>query len=215
MFDGRQKGRSGSKKRPETLDREERKALLDTPSNTTTTGIRARAILTLMARNGLRISEVCNLKIKDVRLGSKQPYLRVVEGKGGKDRRAWLSPATADLLDYWLEMRPKGSQNLWPALRPSSSTYGGKKDTKKGGAIGKRTVYGMVRRYCRKAGISWKVHPHTLRHTTATLALDAGMTVKQVQEMMGHADGSTTLGYTHVTGRQMSDAMRRLEEQEE
>lgn len=215
MFDRQQKGRAGSKKRPETLDREERKALLDAPSNTTMTGVRARAMLRLMAHNGLRISEVCALKVKDVRLGSKQPYLRVVEGKGGKDRRAWLQPKTADLLDYWMELRPKGTQNLWPALRPSASTYGGKKDTKKGQPIKPRTVYDMVRRYADKAGISWQIHPHTLRHTTATLALDAGMTVRQVQELMGHADGSTTLGYTHVTGSQMSDAMKKLEDQEE
>lgn len=205
----------GSTKRPKTLDREERRDLLDAPSNTTTTGIRARAILALMAINGLRISEVCKLKVRDLRLGSNHPYLRVIEGKGKKDRRAWLSPKTAELLDYWLEMRPKGTQNLWPALRPSPSAFGGKKDTKKGQPIGARTVYGMVRRYAEKAGISWQIHPHTLRHTTATLALDAGMTVREVQEMMGHADGATTLGYTHVTGRQMSDAMRKLEEGEE
>lgn len=193
---------------PDVIGSDERERLLSAPPAASMMGVRARAILGLMARNGLRVSEVCGLVLTDLRLSVDDPYVRVI-GKGDKERRAFVGPGTISVLQEWLKMRPKvPGRALFPVLR---SGRRGKGVSKVGRPISRQTIYAMVRRYAAKAGIERSIHPHTLRHTAATLALRSGENLRRVQEMLGHAHVSQTQVYTHLAGGELADMAKRLD----
>jgi len=205
-------GKEGRKlKRIRLLDvigTNEREALLNAPSPTSMLGIRARAILGLMARNGLRVSEVCALTTTDLRLDVDDPYVRVI-GKGDKERRAFVGPGMKEALRDWLRMRPKNIRGkaLFPVVRSGRRGQG---VSKVGRAISRQTVGAMVKHFAAKAGIR-SIHPHTLRHTFATLALRDGENLRRVQEALGHAHVSQTQIYTHLAGGELADMAQRLD----
>lgn len=168
---------------PKVLTDEELRALLAIPSRRYPTGRRNRALLAMMgATTCLRVSEALALKLRDVNLAEGK--VNVWRGKGKRDRTAYLSDAQVEALRGWLEVRPKGAATLFCTLagRPLSTSY----------------VRQMVARLAERAGIEWRVHPHSLRHTGASQMLRGGFTLAEVQKTLGHSNVSTTSVYLHV-----------------
>jgi len=179
------------KRLPSFLSIEEVKQLLEAPDLSTPKGQRDRALLELLYASGLRVSELAGLNLEQVDLDSRETRVR---GKGSKERVVLMGKPAAGALATYLG---QGRQELL-----------GKKDThaffinRYGERITGRTVQRMLGKYARLAGISKRVHPHMLRHTFATHLLDGGADLRVVQELLGHANLSSTQIYTHVTRSQ-------------
>jgi integrase/recombinase XerC len=142
---------------------------------------RDTAILELLYASGLRVSELTGLDRDDMDL--KERTVRVL-GKGRKERIVPFGSKAARALEIWLGARGEQPGPLFLASR--------------GGRMNPRTVYGLVRGSARRAGITRKVSPHTLRHSFATHLLDGGADLRAIQELLGHSRLSTTQRYTHV-----------------
>src|SRR5918996_677700 len=153
-----------------------------------------RTLLLTLYGAGLRRSEVCHLKVRDI--DSQRMVLRVDQGKGGRDRDIPLSPTLlAALREYYRWMRPQtylfpGTRNGWRADAPITS----------------KVIWDAVRLATRKAGIDTRVTPHTLRHSYATHLLEAGTDLRTIQLLLGHADLSHTTVYLHLSRRHLHAA---------
>ena len=165
------------RKLPLILSREEVKALLEAPGK-----LRHRALLATLYGCGLRVSEVTQLKVSDI--GSARKVVRVRQGKGRKDRQTLLPARLLEVLRcYWRSQRP--TDWLFPsadATRP----------------ISPKAVFLACRNAARKAGLSKPVHPHSLRHAFATHLLEAGVNLRTIQILLGHANLETTARYLQV-----------------
>ena len=176
------------KKIPDVLSVPEVEALLGACDLYQTQGIRDRAILELMYATGLRVSEAVNLKIQDVNL--EVGFLRCI-GKGSKERIVPLGKeAIAALKRYLEKVRPKLAKDA-----PGDSILF---LSRLGKRISRQSLWKLIKRYARKARIKKEIRPHTLRHSFATHLLSRGADLRSLQEMLGHADISTTQIYTHV-----------------
>ena len=159
-----------------------------------------RTLLLTLYGAGLRRSEACQLKVRDI--DSQRMVLRVEQGKGGRDREIPLSPTLlAALREYYRWMRPKaylfpGTRNGWRADAPITS----------------KVIWQAVRLAARKAGIDKRVTPHTLRHSYATHLLEAGADLRTIQLLLGHADLSHTTVYLHLSRRHLHAAPIPLEQ---
>ena len=142
---------------------------------------RDTAILELLYASGLRVSELTGLDLDDIDHGERT--VRVL-GKGRKERIVPFGSKAARALERWIGARGDRPGPLFVASR--------------GGRMNPRTVYGLVRGSARRAGITRKVSPHTLRHSFATHLLDGGADLRAIQELLGHSRLSTTQRYTHV-----------------
>jgi site-specific recombinase XerD len=171
--------RAGSIRRlPRALTPEDRRWLLAQPNPRWPTGCRNRALLGVMIYGGLRCAEALALRPRDVDLASADPQIRVVKGKGGKDRNI---PVMRDLEPLLLE---------WRARRPPGRTFF---TTRDGKPIDTRYARRMVSRYAAKAGIDERVHPHMLRVTAATIwHNEKGCSSREVQQLLGHERLATT-----------------------
>ena len=147
----------------------------------TRNGARDTAVLELLYASGLRVSELTGLDLDDV--DTSERTVRVL-GKGRKERVVPFGSKAARALDAWLATRGDRPGPLFLASR--------------GGRMNPRSVYGLVRGSARRAGITRKVSPHTLRHSFATHLLDGGADLRVIQELLGHSRLSTTQRYTHV-----------------
>jgi integrase/recombinase XerD len=158
-----------------------------------------RTLLLTLYGAGLRRSELCRLKVRDI--DSARMVLRVEQGKGGRDRDVPLSPTLlAALREYYRWMRPQtylfpGTRNGWRADAPITA----------------RVIWEAVRLATRKAGIDKPVTPHTLRHSYATHLLEAGADLRTIQLLLGHADLSHTTVYLHLSRRHLQAAPNPLE----
>src|SRR5674536_73729 len=139
------------KKLPVILEPEEAQNLLKQPNKRYPTGLRNKAMLSLMLHCGLRVSEVVNLRPGSINLTKGK--LRVENGKGNKDRDLAIPEYLVDLLDSWRKKRPESNFFF---------------STLKGEKLLIRYLQQMVKRYAQKAGLSEKISPHSLRHTYAT-----------------------------------------------
>ena len=171
---------------PEFLTVDDARRLVESPDLSQPQGQRDRALLELLYASGLRVSELVNTDVEQVNLATNE--IRVW-GKGSKERIVLIGTPAARALDTYIH---QGRREL----------LGGKKNnalfvSRYGGRLPARTVQKILTKYARK--IDKKVHPHVLRHTFATHLLDGGADLKVVQELLGHADLSSTQIYTHVT----------------
>ena len=172
---------------PDTLSREEVFSLLEAPDATHRLYWRDRAILEVLYGSGLRVSELAGLGLTDADPGEG---VLLVFGKGSKERLVPLGGAASRALDRYLrEVRPtlekgKGRGRIFLNAR--------------GTPISRTAVWTLVKKAARRAGIEKDVSPHTLRHSFATHLLEGGADLAAVQELLGHADISTTQIYTHV-----------------
>jgi integrase/recombinase XerD len=183
-----------SKKLPQVLNYSEVKRLLITPRGDAPAARRDRALLEVMYACGLRASETINLELSDVDL--RQGFLRA-RGKGSKERLVPLGrQAIAALNAYLRDGRPK-----LVGERPEPKLF----VNFRGGPLTRQGLYKIVQRHARTAGLAGRMSPHTLRHSFATHLLAGGCDLRAVQEMLGHADISTTQMYTHLSGEQLKD----------
>ena len=181
---------------PAVLDYREIEQLLKAPVLTTKLGLRDRAVLELMYASGLRISEVANLKLGELNMAAG--FLRTT-GKGSKERIVPVGKTAVDWLDRYLgEARPGLGRDNRAQPEVFLSTRGRRLSTK--------TIWHLVKKYARVAGIDKNIKPHTLRHSFATHLLNNGGDLRVIQEMLGHADIATTQIYTHVDQVRLKDA---------
>ena len=179
---------------PKVLTRGEIGKLLAQPKGTDPSALRDRALLELMYACGLRASEAIGLELMDV--DTDDGVLRA-RGKGSKERVVPIGQAAIGALRPYLERgRPalvKGSAepHLFVNFR--------------GGGLTRQGLYKIVRRHALTAGLADRMSPHTLRHTFATHLLAGGCDLRSVQEMLGHADVSTTQLYTHLSSERLKD----------
>lgn len=160
--------------------------------------LRDAAMLEVLYATGARVSELVGLDVDDVDL--ERRTVRVM-GKGQKERVVpFGAPAAAALVD-WLQ---RGRPELIVDGRSGAALYLGTR----GGRIGSRQIYEMVRRELGDSPGSGPAGPHTLRHTAATHLLDGGADLRAVQELLGHADLGTTQIYTHVSLERVREAYR-------
>ena len=183
-----------SRKLPHVLTRGEIERLLAQPSGTDPNALRDRALLELMYACGLRASEAIGLDSDDV--DTDERVLRA-RGKGSKERIVPIGQAAARAVRIYLE---RGR----PALvkgRPETRLF----VNFRGGPLTRQGLYKIVRRHATSAGLADRMSPHTLRHTFATHLLAGGCDLRSVQEMLGHADVSTTQLYTHLSSERLKD----------
>ena len=183
-----------SRKLPQVLTRAEIEKLLDQPRGTEPAALRDRALLELMYACGLRASEAIGLELMDV--DAQEGVLRA-RGKGSKERVVPIGQAALKALRIYLE---RGR----PALvrgTPEAHLF----VNFRGGSLTRQGLYKIVRRHAITAGLADRMSPHTLRHTFATHLLAGGCDLRSVQEMLGHADVSTTQLYTHLSSERLKD----------
>lgn len=176
------------KRIPDALSFQEVEDLLKGPSLRQTQGVRDRAILEVMYATGMRVSEAVNLKLTDVNLDAG--FARCI-GKGSKERIVPLGKqAIAALRRYLEEARPK----LLKKSQAETILF----LSRLGKRVSRQSFWKIIKAYARKARIKKNIRPHTLRHSFATHLLEGGADLRSVQEMLGHADISTTQIYTHI-----------------
>ena len=184
----------------EPLDQSEVEALLKACSRRAPTGIRNAALIVLLWRGGLRISEALGLFPKD--LDPVKGTIRVLRGKGGKSRLIGLDPGAWSILQRWLDKRAdlkiNGRRRVFCTLdgSPLHDAY----------------VRNMLKRLAQKAGIEKRVHPHGLRHTHACELRHEGVDIGIISRQLGHSSTATTARYLdHIAPEAVIDVMRARE----
>jgi integrase/recombinase XerD len=173
---------------PDTLRYDEVEALLGAPKTDTKLGLRDKAMLELMYASGLRVSEVARLKINDI--NTEAGFLRTT-GKGNKERIVPIGKTALEWIErYRVEVRE--------AMGDAATRHGELILSSRGKPISRKTIWVIIKKYARQAGITTHITPHTLRHSFATHLLENGGDLRVIQEMLGHADISTTQIYTHI-----------------
>jgi integrase/recombinase XerD len=176
------------KKLPHVLSLREVELLLFSPDGSTPAGLRDRAMFEVLYATGIRVSELVGLSLQDVNLDAG--FIRCL-GKGNKERIVPLgSVAIRALRDYLSQGRSRFLRSK--DVRAVFVNHHGRPLTRQG-------FWKLLKKCAREAGISRDITPHTLRHSFATHLLENGADLRAVQEMLGHADISTTQIYTHVT----------------
>ena len=174
---------------PKVLSEEQITTLLNTPDTAEALGLRDRTMLELMYASGLRVSEIVSLKT--VALGLNEGVVRVVNGKGGKER---LVPFGAQAGD-WLRRYLQEARTVLLEGKTCQEVFVGRHT---GSGLTRQAFWSIIKRYAQLADIKVPLSPHTLRHAFATHLLNHGADLRVVQLLLGHADISTTQIYTHV-----------------
>jgi len=178
---------------PEYLTINEVDRLINTCTSNNKYEIRNKAILELIYSTGLRVSEISNLKIKNINIIEKS--VRII-GKGNKERLVPIGNQAKELLNKYLKkarpiLQSKNSSNDYVFLNSA------------GNRISRISIWKMIKKYAMKAGINKNISPHTLRHSFATHLLNNGADLRSVQELLGHSDISTTQIYTHLNYKKL------------
>ena len=174
---------------PKTLSEDQVTSLLNAPNIETSLGLRDRTMLELMYASGLRVSEIVSLKT--VALGLNEGVVRIVNGKGGKER---LVPFGGEA-GQWLRRYLADARTPLLEGKTSDAVFIGRHT---GSALTRQAFWALIKRYALQASIPVALSPHTLRHAFATHLLNHGADLRVVQLLLGHADISTTQIYTHV-----------------
>lgn len=175
---------------PKAISPQAVEQLLEAPDTTTPLGVRDRTILELMYATGLRISELVNLKLSDMHL--TMGFIQTM-GKGEKERIIPLGEIASQWLDHYLDSARVYLQDQ--SAETSEYVF----LNSRGKGLSRQGVWKKVKQLALEAGIDQNVTPHTLRHSFATHLLENGADLRMVQELLGHADISTTQIYTHIT----------------
>ncbi|MBU2493833.1 MAG: site-specific tyrosine recombinase XerD [Bacteroidetes bacterium] len=177
-----------SRKLPAVLSVNEIDKILDLPDINNKLGLRDKAVLEILYSSGLRVSELINLKISDLFFNDE--VIRVL-GKGSKQR---IVPIGSSAIKWCREYLMKSRIYLENKSKSRNFVFLNSRGTK----LSRMGVWKIVDNYTKEAGIEKEVHPHTFRHSFATHLLEGGADLRAVQEMLGHADISTTQIYTHI-----------------
>jgi site-specific recombinase XerD len=179
---------------PTVLSQEEVARLINAAGN-----LYRRTLLTTLYGTGMRRAELARLKLSDI--DSQRMIIRVVAGKGGKDRDLPLSPALLEALrEYWRWRKPK--TYLFPS-----------RDPRRGPSqpISEKSVWIAGHEAARRAGLHKHITPHTLRHSWATHLLEAGTDLRTIQVLLGHGDLETTAQYLHLSQRHLQAVINPLD----
>jgi integrase/recombinase XerD len=177
-----------SKNLPVVLTVDEINSIIDLPDTSNKLGLRDKSLLELLYACGTRVTEIINLKISD--LFFKEEIIRVF-GKGSKERVVPIgSSAIHWVEEYLLKSRPL----LEKKLKSENIVFLNSRGMK----LSRMGVWKIINRYTTQSGVKREVHPHTFRHSFATHLLEGGADLRAVQEMLAHADISTTQIYTHI-----------------
>ncbi|ALS38002.1 site-specific tyrosine recombinase XerD [Enterococcus rotai] len=187
-----------AQKLPSTLSVEEVTLLIETPDTSKPLGIRNRTILEVMYATGLRVSELVDLKIGDLHLSIG--LLQTI-GKGDKERIIPLG-------DYAIKWIEKYLEEARPVLIKKNQNETHLFVNHHGRPLSRQGVWKNLNQIVVAAGIHKNITPHTLRHSFATHLLENGADLRIVQELLGHADISTTQIYTHITKQRMADVYK-------
>lgn len=171
---------------PNYLNYNDLEKLLNFPDTTKKEGLRDALILELLYSSGCRVSELANIKVKDINFEERKI---IILGKGNKERFVFYGSKCEDLLKKYLKEEVK--EYLLT--------------NKHGNRLNERTIRKIVDETSRKAGLEIHVTPHTLRHTYATHLLNEGADLKSVGELLGHESLSTTQIYTHVSNERLRE----------
>lgn len=174
---------------PRFLNQTEIEQLLATPDTSTETGLRDRALLELMYACGLRVSEAANVRIHDIDLDAG---ILTTTGKGSKTRRIPVGSSAVEWVKSYQALRQKKENIEIDRLFVTSA----------GRPIDRQYIHKLIAEYAAKCGLEG-VSPHTLRHSFATHLVQNNADIRSVQQMLGHADISTTQIYTHITSAQL------------
>jgi integrase/recombinase XerC len=209
-------------KLPAHLEIEEMNRLLEMPDVSTPLGRRDRAMFELMYASGLRLSELVGLDLDHVNLSGRMVR---VHGKGGKERLVPFNTSAERALRACLKDRPELErealrQRIGPG-RPASKDAPARPAPRRaagsgplflnfrGGRLSGRSVDRLLRRYVAMCSARFGISPHALRHSFATHLLERGADLRSIQELLGHAQLSTTQRYTHVSAAQLIDVYRK------
>ncbi len=194
------RGKGRGRTLPEVLGESEMDSLLGMPGEGFI-GARDRCLMEMLYSTGARVSELMGVNIFDLDLKKHTVRLR---GKGGKERFSWLGPEAMKALAEYLPFRRarlKENGDSDSALALLINT--------KGGRLSRRGAGFILRKYQDRLGNGKRIHPHLFRHSFATHLLDNGADIRSVQEMLGHADLSTTGIYTHVSLSRLQNVYRK------
>ena len=180
---------------PDTLSVEEIDRIISTIDHSTTKGLRDRAILEVLYSCGLRVSELCELKLSDLFFG--EGYIRVT-GKGDKQRLVPISGIARDRIQLYLEQRHTDH-------RSEDTVFLNNRGTK----LTRVMIFTIIKQATKLAGIDKKISPHTLRHSFATHLLEGGADIRQVQELLGHENILTTEIYTHLDTTHLRETVQK------
>lgn len=170
---------------PKFLNQTDVESLLQVPDVSTEIGLRDRAILELMYACGLRVSEAVDLRISDVELDAG---ILSCKGKGSKTRKIPIGTSAVEWLKSYLVLRRRKENNELQNLFVTAL----------GRPLNRQIIFLFIKEYAEKIGLQ-DVSPHTLRHSFATHLVQNSADIRSVQQMLGHADISTTQIYTHIT----------------
>jgi site-specific recombinase XerD len=185
---------------PEVLTGDEVKALIRACSNRAPTGVRNRALITVLYRGGLRLGEALALRPKDI--DPAQGTVTVLHGKGDRRRMVGLDPGAMAIMERWVEVRKRLGVS---ARAPVFCTLEGR-------ALKPSYVRTLLSRLASKTGIDKRVHPHALRHSHAFELMMEGVPVPIIQRQLGHASLATTDRYlAHLAPKDVVEAMQRRE----
>lgn len=180
---------------------EEAEALIGQCSMVSTTGIRNRALLTIMWRSGIRVGEALSLTMPNLNMHDRS--MRVLHGKGDKARTAYWRSSADDALARWIDRR-------WTLRVPRGAPVF---CTTQGGQMADAYVRGLVRRLASECGITKRIHPHIFRHTFAFECEQAGMNITAIASLLGHERISTTHTYlNHLSNADAGKALAALDE---
>ncbi len=186
---------------PTVLTVEEVAMILDAPG-LDFTGIRDRALFSVLYSTGCRLSELLQMNIDEIDLGEGRV---LVHGKGGKDRFVFLTKHARKSLELYIPMRENLVKKRRIAGRDADAVF----VNKNGKRLTPQGVHYIFHTYMRMLGIEKHVTPHTFRHTFATHILDNNAGIRVVQELLGHASISTTQIYSHVSSRRLKEVYKR------
>lgn len=185
------------RKIPEFLTEEEQDQLINVFNVRYFNSFKNRTMIKLFLALGLRLSEMINLRWKDINLMTGQ--LKVVEGKGVKYRILWISESIIQELRVWKE-RQVEKLGICEFVFTTSSKK----------KLDDRNIRRMVGEYSEKSGITKNVSPHTFRHTFASDLLRSTKNIRLVQKALAHEDLSTTMIYTHIVDDEFENALKNL-----
>lgn len=168
---------------PDTLSTDEIDRMIATIDDSSPKGIRDKAILEVLYSCGLRVSELCNLRLGDLFFG--EGYIRII-GKGDKQRLVPISGVACERIQRYKEVRTKKTTEDTLFLN------------NRGTKLTRVMIFNIIKQAALLAGIDKSISPHTLRHSFATHLLEGGANIRQVQEMLGHESILTTEVYTHL-----------------
>lgn len=185
----------GEKKLPKSLSLEEVEKILASPNLLTPLGARDRAMIELLFAAGLRVSELLSLNTKDMDL--EVGYIRCF-GKGSKERIVPIGRLCIKYMKHYLQTGRVFMNN--------EKSEGALFLNNRGTRMTRQGFWKILREYSKNAGIEREISPHHFRHSFATQLLEHGADLRSVQELLGHADISTTQIYTHVSSKQLRKA---------